>query len=213
MNSKEIASLLLEIQAVTLNAKEPYRYTSGILSPIYCDNRLIMSYPDKRGVIIDGFLSVIKEKELQFDIVAGTATAGIPHAAWVADKLEIPMVYVRGKAKEHGKKNQVEGKLEKGVKALVIEDLISTGGSSVGACEAVRNEGGEVTDCVAIFTYEMQAAKEKFAEVDVALHTLTNFTTLVEVASEKEYITEEEKEKVLEWNTDPSGWGKKMGLE
>src|SRR5262245_52524696 len=124
MNNKKIAQLLLEIKAVALNVKQPFRFASGILSPIYCDNRLIISYPEKRKIIIDAFLQIIKEKNLNYDVVAGTATAGIPHAAWIAERLNKPMIYVRSKAKEHGKKNLVEGLLQKGQKVLVVEDLV-----------------------------------------------------------------------------------------
>lgn len=211
--AEKIAGLLLDIEAVTLNVKEPYRYTSGILSPIYCDNRLIMSYPDKRKTVIAAFLEMIKEADLKFDTVAGTATAGISHAAWISDRLELPMQYVRGKAKEHGKTNQIEGKLVKGKTALVVEDLISTGGSSVAAGLALREAGAVVTDCVAIFTYQMKKAEDQFAEANIAIHALSNFATLMEVAVSKNVITEEEKQTALAWNQDPAGWGKTMGYE
>lgn len=213
MTPTDIAKILLEIKAVALNVKTPYRYTSGILSPIYCDNRLIISYPEKRKQVIDGFVHLIKASGLQFDVVGGTATAGIPHAAWIADRLNVPMVYIRDKAKGHGKKNQIEGKLEAGQKVLVIEDLISTGGSSVRAGLATREAGGVVTDCVAIFTYQMETAKEQFEEAQINLHTLSNFAALMDVAAQEGYITEEEKGIALEWNKDPQGWGKKMGFE
>lgn len=208
-----IANILLEIGAVTLNTKEPYRYTSGILSPIYCDNRLLISYPEKRKHVIQGFVDLIDESGIDYDVIAGTATAGIPHAAWIADRLNAPMVYIRSKAKEHGKKSRIEGVLEKDAQTVIIEDLISTGGSSVSAGEAVREEGGVVSHCVAIFTYEMKKAKEHFAEAKIELHSLTNFSTLVEVASAQGYIATEEREKILAWNQDPEGWGKKMGYE
>jgi len=208
--AEQIAKLLLEIKAVTLNLKQPYRYTSGILSPIYCDNRLIISYPDKRQQVIDAFLKLIEEQNIQFDIAAGTATAGIPHAAWLADRLNKPMVYVRGKAKGHGKQNQIEGVLEKGQTTLVIEDLISTGGSSVAAGLSLREAGATVNDCIAIFTYQMQKSIDAFKEADIHLHTLSDFTTLINVAVQENYITEEEKKLALEWNQDPANWGKKV---
>jgi len=214
MNRSElVAKSLLEIGAVTLNTQEPYRYTSGILSPIYCDNRLLISYPEKRKVVIQAFLDVIDEEHIDYDVIAGTATAGIPHAAWVADRLNAPMVYIRSKAKEHGKKSRIEGLLEEGAHTVIIEDLISTGGSSVSAGEAVREEGGVVSHCVAIFTYQMKKAEEKFAESKIQLHTLTNFTTLVDVASKNGYIEPADVEKILAWNKDPEGWGKTMGYE
>lgn len=211
--SKHIAKLLLEIQAVTLNVQEPYRYSSGILSPIYCDNRLIMSYPEKRAQVIGAFAELIQERSLHFDLLAGVATAGIAHAAFLADRLNLPMAYVRDKAKGHGKENQIEGKVEKGQTALVVEDLVSTGGSSVAAALALREAGVVVTDCLAIFTYEMEKAKEQFVEANIQLHTLSNFSTLIEVAAEEGYITQEEKEIARAWNQNPAEWGKVMGYE
>ncbi|MFH1426701.1 MAG: orotate phosphoribosyltransferase [Candidatus Kerfeldbacteria bacterium] len=213
MASEEIAKLLLDIKAVALNTEEPFRYTSGILSPIYCDNRLVISYPDKREVVIQAFLDLIREQNLEFDVVGGTATAGIPHAAWIADRLKKPMIYIRGKEKGHGKKNRIEGVIKKGQTVLIVEDLISTGGSSVDAGLAVREEGGVVIDCIAIFTYEMQKARAAFSEADIQLHTLTNFSTLVDVASANGYIKKDEQEKILAWNKDPQAWGSAMGYE
>lgn len=206
MSSAAIAKLLLEIKAVTLNVKTPYRYTSGILSPIYCDNRLIISYPEKRQQIINAFLDLIKKNQLNFDVVAGTATAGIPHAAWIADRLQKPMVYVRNQAKGHGKQNQIEGKIEAGQSALVIEDLISTGGSSVAAGLALREVGAKVTDCLAIFTYDLAPARQRFIEANIKLHTLTNLTTLLTVAEKESYISEAEKTQALRWGKDPANW-------
>lgn len=210
---KEIAKILLDIKAVAINAEEPFRYASGILSPIYCDNRLLMSYPDKRTRIVEEFLSVIEKNGLEFDIVGGTATAGIPHAAWIADRLKKPMLYIRSSAKDHGKQNQIEGKLEKGQRVLVVEDLVSTGGSSVSAVEAVKEAGGVVTDCVAIFTYGMEKAKAKFEEAQCRLFTLSDFDTLVGVAAEEGYLDSEKAEMVRQWNKAPADWGRKMGFE
>lgn len=208
-----IAKLLLEINAVALNVKIPFRYSSGMLSPIYCDNRLIISYPEKRTQVIDAFIECIRENELVYDTVGGTATAGIPYAAWIADRLQKPMLYIRAKAKGHGKKNQIEGKLDAGQRVLVVEDLVSTGASSVRAGLAVREVGGVVTDCVAIFTYQMASATTQFAEAQMRLHTLTNFSVLLEVAVSSGTITEQEKGIALEWSANPQGWGKKMGFE
>lgn len=210
---KEISKILLQIKAVALNAKEPFRYASGILSPIYCDNRLLMSYPDMRKQVVNAFIKTIEDLNLEFDIIGGTATAGIPHAAWISERLGKPMIYIRSSAKDHGKQNLIEGLLEKGKKVLVIEDLISTGGSSVSAVNAVREAGGIVTDCVAIFTYEMQKAIDKFAEAQCTIHTLSNFGTLIDVAEESGYLDSEAAKKVREWNKDPAGWGKAMGFE
>lgn len=211
MNEKEVAKILLEAKAVTLSPKEPYTFVSGIKSPIYCDNRLLISYPEKREAIVLSFLEKIKD--LEFDIVAGTATAGISWAAWIAKELKKPMAYIRGEKKEHGKGNQIEGKIEKGQKVLIIEDLISTGGSSFSAVEAVREVGAIVTDCVAIFTYEMEKANKKFQEGNCNLITLSNFSALAETAVEFNFINADEKETVLEWNKSPAEWGKKRGFE
>ncbi|NQV08750.1 orotate phosphoribosyltransferase [Candidatus Woesearchaeota archaeon] len=210
---KDVAKILLEIKAVTLSPNKGYRYASGILSPIYCDNRLLMSYPDKRKQVVDYFIKKIKQNNLEFDVIAGTATAGIPHAAWISDKLNKPMIYIRSASKEHGKENRIEGKLENGQKVLVIEDLVSTGGSSVSAVEAVKQAGGVVEECIAIFSYEMEKATQRFEQAECKLLTLTNFSTLVDVASKEDYITNQDKEIILQWNKDPQGWGKKVGLE
>ena len=211
--AKEIANILLGIRAITLSPSKPYRFVSGIFSPIYCDNRLLMSYPEKRKKIIDYFVEVIRERNLDFDVVAGIASSGIPHAAWIAERLGKPMIYIRKKTKEHGKENLIEGKLEKGQKVVIVEDLISTGSSSVNGVEAVRDQGGIVENCLAIFTYEMEKAKENFRNAKCELIPLSDFTTLIEVASERNYIKPEERLKTLEWNKDPQNWGKNMGFE
>lgn len=204
----EIAKLLLEIKAITLNLKEPYRYTSGIFSPIYCDNRLIISYPEKRKIVINAFLDLIQDNKLSFDMVAGTATAGIPHAAWIADRLNKPMIYVRANPKEHGKQNQIEGRLEEGKTALIVEDLISTGKSSVNAGLALRENSIEVNDCIAIFNYELEQAAQNFFEAEIQPLSLCDFPTLIEVAADEGYINDIEKNQALEWNQDPINWGK-----
>ena len=206
----EVANILLKIQAVTLNPAKPYTFISGLKSPIYCDNRLLISYPDLRTKIIDEFINLIHKHSLAFDVVGGTATAGIPHAAWVADRLKKPMIYIRGKSKDHGKKNQIEGKLEKGQTVLVIEDLVSTGGSSVSAVEAVREAGGVVHACCAIFTYEFEQAKKKFADTECKLFTLTTFSELLTTATEQKFITPEEETIAREWNKDPERWGERF---
>ncbi len=211
--AKEIANILLDVRAITLSPSKPYRFVSGIFSPIYCDNRLLMSYPEKRKKIIDYFVEVIRERNLDFDVVAGIASSGIPHAAWIAERLGKPMIYIRKKTKEHGKENLIEGKLEKGQKVVIVEDLISTGSSSVNGVEAVRDQGGIVENCLAIFTYEMEKAKENFRNAKCELIPLSDFTTLIEIAEEKDYIKPEERLKTLEWNKDPQNWGKNMGFE
>lgn len=213
LSQKDIAKILLETKAVTINAQEPFRYTSGILSPIYCDHRILISFPEKRKHIVDAYVALIEENNLDYDVVGGTSTAGIPWAAWIADRLHAPMVYIRGDAKEHGKKKQVEGHFDAGAHVVIVEDLISTGGSSIASVRGIRNEGGTVTDVIAIFTYGMEKARKAFADEKVTLYVMTNFETLVHLASDMKVISEEEKIKVLEWNQDPQGWGKKMGEE
>jgi orotate phosphoribosyltransferase len=210
---RDVADILLEIRAVTLSPSKPYRFVSGILSPIYCDNRLLMSYPEKRKKIMDYFVDVIKRRKLEFDVVAGIASSGIPHAAWLAERLDKPMIYIRKKEKEHGKENLIEGKLEKGQKVVIVEDLISTGSSSINGVEAVRNAGGIVECCLAIFTYGMGKAAEGFRNAGCEIVALSNFSALIEVAGKKNYIRPEERAKALEWNKDPQNWGKKMGFE
>lgn len=204
--SKQIAKILLEIKAVTLNIKEPYKYSSGILGPIYCDNRLLLSHPKQRQKVRDAFIELIRVNKLNFDIVGGTATAGIPHAAWLADALQKPMIYMRSKSKGYGKNKLIEGNLAKGQKVLVIEDLVSTGGSCCEAVHAVRLEGGIVEDCLAIFTYQLSQSEQNFKKADVNLYTLTNLNILLDTAVYNNYITIKEKKSVLEWARDPEHW-------
>jgi len=210
MNTDEIAEILLRAKAVTLNVNAPYTYSSGMRSPIYCDTRLLISYPSERNVLVSSFLDILKD--IEFDVIAGTSTAGIPWAAWIAEHLKKPMIYVRSKTKGHGKQNKIEGKLEPNKKVVVIEDLVTTGGSSVSAVEAVREAGGEVNHCVAIITYGLENAKKRFQEAQCALHTLTTFEVLLKVAADKQYLTTEEKDKALQWNKEPDAWAEKMGL-
>lgn len=211
--AREIAEILLEIKAVTLNTVKPYRYTSGILSPIYTDNRLLMSYPEQRKKVIEAFVQTIKQNHLDFDVVAGVASSGIPHAAWLAEKMNKPMVYVRKRSKEHGKENLIEGKLEKGQTVILVEDLISTGGSSLGAADALRAYGAVTDNMLAIFSYNMEAARKGFAERKINLYNLCDLNALLDEAIEKNYLKPEEKEKVLVWAENPKDWGKKMGFE
>ena len=211
--AKKVAEILLNAKAVTLDTKKGYRYASGILSPIYTDNRMLMGFVKERRVIIEEFINLIKEKKLEFDVAAGTATAGISWAAWIAEKLSKPMVYVRGKAKEHGKGKAVEGLIKKGQKVLVVEDLISSGGSSIDSINSLKEEGAEVVAVIAIFSYELKKAKENFAEAKTNYFYLTDFKALVGTAKEKKYLSEEEKNKVLEWNSNPDAWEKKAELK
>jgi len=205
---KNIAERLLEIKAVSLRPNDPFTWTSGIHSPIYCDNRLTLSYPEIRRNIASGLAEVITEKFPGTELVAGTATAGIPHAAWVSELLNLPMCYVRSKAKGHGKGNQIEGKADKGQKVVVVEDLISTGGSVITAVEALREAGCDVLGVVSIFTYELEKGRELLSDADISVYSLTDYSTLVKVASEKGYIQPSELDKLMEWRENPSEWGK-----
>ncbi|KMY53559.1 orotate phosphoribosyltransferase [Bacillus sp. FJAT-27231] len=206
MLNKEIAEKLLDIQAVFLQPNEPFTWSSGIKSPIYCDNRLTLSYPTTRKAIAKGLVSLIEEHYHEAELIAGTATAGIPHAAWVSDLMDLPMCYVRSKAKGHGKGNQIEGKAEPGTKVVVVEDLISTGGSAITAVEALREAGCEVLGIVAIFTYELQSGKDKLEAADITARSLSSYSALIEVAVEKEYVKESELETLREWQKDPVNW-------
>lgn len=201
--AKHIAANLLEIGAVHLRPEQPFTWTSGIKSPIYCDNRITMSYPDVRRAIARAFADLIKEQYPDAQVVAGTATAGIPHAAWVAGLLDLPMIYVRDKAKGHGRQNQIEGALAAGQKVVVIEDLISTGGSSLKAAQAVQAEGGEVLGVVAIFSYQFPDAQALFEDAGIPCSTISNYTALLEVASEQGVITSEQEKVLGEWRKSP----------
>ncbi|EGP4872180.1 orotate phosphoribosyltransferase [Enterococcus faecium] len=203
---QSIAKDLLEIEAVFLNPSDPFTWASGIKSPIYCDNRITMSYPKVRKEIAKGLASKIKEAFPEVQVIAGTATAGIPHAAWVAEILDLPMVYIRSKAKDHGKGNQIEGRIVEGQKMVVIEDLISTGGSVLEAAEAAKREGADILGVAAIFTYELPKGKANFEKAEIPLMTLTNYSVLIEAALEDLYIDEQELTLLKEWKKDPENW-------
>ena len=196
---RKLAKDLLAIQAVALRPNDYFTWTSGIKSPIYCDNRITMSYPSIRREIAAGMVEVIKEKYQAVEVIAGTATAGIPHAAWVSELLDLPMIYVRDSAKKHGKTNQIEGRVLEGQKVVIIEDLISTGLSSLKVAKALREAGAEVLGIVAIFSYELTKAHEAFSQAGVEYITLTNYPVLVKEAVDSEYIHQEDVEKLLEW--------------
>lgn len=208
MLNQLITERLLEIKAVYLQPNDPFTWASGIKSPIYCDNRLTLSYPAVRNEIADGLKGLIKQNFPEAELIAGTATAGIPHAAWVSDKLEAPMCYVRSKAKGHGKGNQIEGRALPGQKVVVVEDLISTGGSVITAVDALRKAGCEVLGVVSIFTYELEKGKEKLAEEGITNFSLSDYSTLIKVANDKGYITGVELEKLKKWRENPedSAW-------
>lgn len=201
---KQIASQLLEIEAVFLKPNEPFTWSSGIKSPIYCDNRLTLSYPAVRSTIAKGLAQLIQDKFPACEVVAGTATAGIPHAAWVSDILQLPMCYVRSKPKGHGKGNQIEGKVVEGQKVVIVEDLISTGGSVITAAKALREAGCEVIGVVAIFTYELEKGIAQLKENELETYTLSNYSALIEVALEKELIRQSELAMLKKWKENPA---------
>ena len=215
MSKERIADILLDIGAVTLSPAKPYRYVSGILSPIYTDCRLLMSRVKEREKIVDAYEKVLREEIglENVDCLAAVASSGIPHAAWLADRIKKPMVYVRKEEKDHGKQNLIEGKLEKGARVVVIEDLVSQGGSSLSAVKSVKAAGAKPTHCVVIFTYQMPKSVEGFREEGVELIPLTDITTLVKRATAKKIISKEQEGMVLEWTQDTAGWGKKKGFE
>lgn len=206
-HGKRIAELLLDIGAVQLSLDPPFTWTSGIKSPIYCDNRMIYSHPDARNFVVDALVQRVKNLQVEPDVIAGTATAAIGWAALVADRLDLPLVYVRSKAKEHGARKRIEGDLPPEKDVVVIEDLISTGGSSISTVEALREEGkATVTDVVAIFTYELASSGEKAQENGVTFHSLSTLTTLLEVAVEQGRLMEEDVRKVAAFAKDPQQW-------
>jgi len=206
--SEKVANLLLDIDAVTFSFTKPYLFTfvSGVKGPMYCDNRRLISYPNKRKIVVKEVVKVVKN--LKFDIIGGVSTAGIPWAALIAEKLNKPMIYVRPEVKGYGKKRQVEGDMKKGKKVLVVDDLISTGGSVISVINAVRRNGGKVTDCVSIFTYGLGYAKKNFKRAKCKMHPLLTLSELIDVALIRSYISQTEKEELLKWQKDPKKYWK-----
>ena len=202
----KVAEFLLQIKAIKLNTAEPFSWASGWKSPIYCDNRKTLSYPPIRTFIRQQFVDQISNNFDTPDVIAGVATGGIAPAALIAQQLELPLVYVRSSSKGHGLQNQVEGVIEKGQKVIVIEDLISTGMSSLNAVEALRAAGAEVIGMAAIFTYGFDIAKENFEKHDCSLLTLTDYESLLDVALKSNYIKEDELNSLRDWRSNPSQW-------
>jgi len=207
---KKTAEYLLQIKAIKLQPSNPFTWASGWKSPIYCDNRKTLSFPEVRSYIRDSFSAMIIDLYPQADLIAGVATGAIAHGALVADKIGLPFIYVRSGAKEHGLGNQIEGYFEQGQKVVVIEDLISTGGSSLNAVTALRESGCEVLGMVAIFTYEFKKAADAFTAENCKLNTLSNYSVLIETALKTGYIGQEEVETLKKWRLDPSIWGTGM---
>ena len=201
---KQIAGALLSIGAVFLRPEEPFTWASGIKSPIYCDNRLTLTAPEVRDQVENGLMEVIRREYPDVEVLMGTSTAGIAHAAIVAHMMHLPMGYVRGGNKDHGRQNRIEGKLEKGQKVVVVEDLISTGGSVIDVVEALREAGAEVLGIASIFTYGMQKGLDRLAAAGVKYVSLSNFDVLVQVAAEKGYIRPEQVERLIRFRNNPS---------
>lgn len=202
--TSDLARDLLEIKAVQIkpNPENYFTWTSGIKSPIYCDNRLTMSFPEIRKKITAVFAEIIGKMDEKPEVIAGCATAGIPHAAWLADSLNLPMVYVRSKPKGHGKGNQIEGEFDKGARVLVIEDLISTGGSSIASAQALQKKGAEVQGVLAIFTYGLKKSIQQFSDANLPLQTITGFDQLIDALVEDGKISNQEKSELLAWRND-----------
>ena len=205
--AEKTAELLLQINAIKLNPKNPFTWASGWKSPIYCDNRMTLSFPSIRNYIREEFEKAIEKQFGKPDVIAGVATGAIGIGILVAEIMGLPFVYVRPEPKKHGRQNQVEGFLQKGQNVVVVEDLISTGKSSIMAVEALREAGANVKGMVAIFTYGFAVADENFKNAHIDLFTLSNYEHLLSLAVAKKYITEEEQATLLEWNKNPAEWG------
>jgi len=208
--AKNCAKQLLSIKAVKLNPSQPFTWASGLKSPIYCDNRKTLSYPVVRTAIRDGLVEMVKTHYPNVEVIAGVATGAIAQGALVAELLGLPFVYVRSEEKKHGLTNMVEGVVESGQKVVVIEDLVSTGQSSLKAVQALRDMGCEVLGMVAIFTYNFTIAQQRFEEAKVSLHTLTNYNTLVEEAVNENYVKDSEMETLNQWSKDPAAWAEQF---
>ena len=210
--SKKIAKISLQTGAIRLDPETPFLWASGYRMPIYNDNRLLLGNSKHRQLITEGFKDIIKSKKIEVDVIAGTATAGIPHATSLANIFEIPLIYVRPNQKEHGMKNAIEGILFKNQKVLVVEDLISTGGSALKAVTAIRKAGGIVNHCFSIFSYGFSKAIEEFKNAHCQLHALLTFKELILLAKEDKSVTAEQLSLLQSWEADPFNWGNKNGF-
>lgn len=205
-DAKVVAGKLLDVQAVKLSPQAPFTWASGWKSPIYCDNRKVLSFPYVRDYVKSELCNVIFEKFPEADILAGVATAGIAWGAMAADQLKLPYVYVRPKPKEHGLGNQIEGALEPGQKVIVVEDLISTGKSSLQVVDVLKNAGVEVIGMVSIFTYQFPQAAEAFEKAGVPYHSLTDYPTLISLALERKIVSADDEAELLKWRENPAAW-------
>lgn len=207
--AEKFAHYLLQIKAIQLSVQKPFTWASGWKSPIYCDNRQVLSYPEIRSFVRDCLMDVVETRFADAEVIAGVATGGIAHGALVADRLKMPFIYVRSSAKEHGMQRAVEGRVDPGARVVMIEDLISSGQSSLKAVEAVRREtGAEVIGLVALFTYGFETAEKNFGDAGVPYTTLSDYETLVRVAVSKGYIEPQHEEVLSLWSKDPAAWGR-----
>ncbi|MHA7612187.1 orotate phosphoribosyltransferase [Weissella viridescens] len=206
---KEVAQALLDIQAVKLQPNDPFTWASGLKSPIYTDNRKTISFPKVRQLIANGLADLVKEKYPDATVIGGVATAGIPHAAWVVEVLDLPMVYVRSKPKDHGAGKQIEGILSDQDQVVLIDDLISTGGSVLGAVDAVRREGSQVAGVLSIFSYELPAADKNFAAAKTDFAPLTTYSALLDVEKASGQMSDADLDVLQDWRVDPSAWSEK----
>ena len=213
--AKQTADLLFDINAVSLKPNKPFRFTSGIFSPIYIDNRVIFSHPAIRIKIVTFMINLIINKIglKEVEILSGTASAAIPYTAFISQTLELPMVYVRDTRKGYGKKNQVEGVVEKGKKVLVIEDHITTGGSTIGNAKAIKSVGGNVKYAISATNYNLPISAQNFKKNKLKVFSLTDISEITEVAIKRKIIEKKDKAIILEWSKNPSAWGKKFGFE
>ena len=204
--SSKIANYLLQIKAIKLETEKPFQWSSGIYSPIYCDNRIVLSFPKIRKLVCDCFVEIIKEKYNDTELVAGVATGGIGMGMLIAEKLDLPFVYVRPQAKKHGRKNQIEGLIKKNIKAIVIEDLISTGKSSLNAVDALKKEKVNVIGLISLFSYELEDAKKNISKSGLNYCSLSNFSDLMKIALSTNYINTKQKEEIFKWRLNPQKW-------
>ena len=203
---ERVAKALFDVKAVKINVNEPFTFVSGIKSPIYCDNRFVLGFSDERDVIVDGFVQAI---DSDADVIVGVATAGIPWASFIADRMKKPLAYVRNKPKDHGAGKQIEGAEVKGKKVVVIEDLITTGKSSLIAVDVLQKEGVADMEVKSIFTYGFDATKENYDKFNCKFSSLSNFNVLINLLKNTDYLTKEEAEIALEWSKSPNTWGVK----
>lgn len=211
MEKNKIAELLMGLKCVQISMGTPFNYASGLKGPIYCDNRKIISHVDARSLIADAFVEKIRETGIKFDLVAGLATAGIPHAAWIADKMGLPMIYVRGKAKEHGRKNQIEGDYKPGDRVILIEDLVNQGSSLESAILGLKEAGLVTAACFCIVSYQMKNMEKLLQKLGVSLFSLTDFSSILEVSKKFLKLSDGEISDLLEWQKGPENWSIKRG--